>query len=325
MQKMKMSKSKGNVRFMRDLVKLWNPDTVRLTILSNGEELDDADWDDDAAASNNQKLLQWHDFAVENYGKGDSKKTDVDEWLLSKMNACIRDCTAAMDQTLFRTALQRGYFDLQRHFKWYARRRGNTLNAETVKQFIETQTKMLVPFVPHICEEIWMKLQKQTLASTERWPEFDESAIKPELDAVEMSLVNLVDDINAVKELSKIEKLTKVEIIVAADWKSKLLNFVKTQLKITRNAGDIIKAAMQDASLKEHGAETTAIIQKTVKDPAKIPAVVLHQEAEYQFLKDSTVFLKENFGCEIEVVKEQESKEMKAKQALPGKASIVVR
>ncbi len=324
LQKMKMSKSKGNVRFMRDLVRLWNPDVVRLSILTNAEELDDVDWDDDAAASNHQKLIQWYMFAVDNYGRGDNRKTDIDAWFVSKINECLRDCTTAMDKTLFRTALQKGFFDLQRHFKWYSRRKG-TLNAEVVKKFVETQTRILTPFVPHICEEIGMKLQKQTLASTENWPSFDESAIKPELDAIEENLAALVDDISAVKELSKIEKLTKVEIIVAEDWKNKLLLLIKDKIKTTRNTGEIIKSAMQDVSLKEHGAETTAIIQKIVKDPAKIPAVVLHQEAEYQFLKDSVNFLKEIFGCEIEIVKEQESKEMKAKNALPGKASIVVK
>ncbi|MBI4016265.1 MAG: leucine--tRNA ligase [Candidatus Aenigmarchaeota archaeon] len=324
LQKMKMSKSKGNVRFMRDLIKLWGPDVVRMSILTNAEELDDADWDDDVAASNSQKLIQWYTFAVDNYGEGDSTKTDIDAWFVSKINACTRDMTCSMDKTLFRTALQRGYFDLQRYFKWYARRRGNILNAEIVKQFIETQTKMLVPFVPHICEEIWMKLQKQMLASTENWPVFDEAAIKPELDAIEDGIAGIVDDISTVVSLSKIEKPVKINIIVAADWKSKLFTLVKDKIKTTRNAGELIKIAMQDVSLKEHGAETAAIIQRIAKDHGKLPATVLHQEVEYQFLKDSTAFLKANFGCEIEVVKEQESKEMKAKQALPGKPAVVV-
>jgi len=319
----KMSKSKGNVRFMRDLAKAWSPDVVRMTILANAEELDDVDWDDDAAASNSQKLLQWHQFAVDNYGKGDAVKTDVDAWFVSKLNECVRDATVAMDLTLFRTALQCGFFDVQRHFKWYARRRGKSWNVETVKLFIDVQTLMLAPFVPHVCEEIWMKVQKQTLASTEHWPLADENAIRPELDAIESGLAQTVDDVSTVKELSKISVPRKIVLVVADDWKSHLFSVVKDRVKSARGQ-DLVKAAMQDAVIREHGSDAVALIQRLVKDPGRIPAVVLHQEAAFQFLQDSILFLKDTFGCEVVVVKEQDSQEPKAKQALPGKPAIIV-
>ena len=325
LNKQKMSKSKGNVRFLRDLVKAWGADVVRITILSNAEEVDDVDWDEEFAGSIKQKLEQWYFFAIDNYGSGDDQKKAIDDWFVSQINTCVKDATIAMDQTKFRTALQVGFFDLQRAFKWYQRRRSNTYHAETLKTFIEVQTKMLTPFIPHVCEEVWMKLQKPNLAGMERWPVYDESVIKPELDAVEKNLSAVADDIRTVLELAHVNQPKQITIIVAADWKSALFTQLKEQLKRTRNQGDIMKVVLQNPECKVRAGEVAALVQKVLKDPSRIPEMVLHQEAAYQFLKDGVSFFRELCGGEIEVVKEQESAEEKAKQALPGKPSIVVR
>ncbi len=325
LNKQKMSKSKGNVRFLRDLVKAWGADIVRITILSNAEEVDDVDWDDEFAESIKQKLEQWFFFAMNQYGSGDDQKKSIDDWFVSQINKCVKDVTSAMDQTKFRTALQVGFFDLQRAFKWYQRRRAGTYHAETLKTFIEVQTKILAPFTPHVCEEIWMKLQKQSLVSLESWPVCQESAIKPELDVVEKNLGTVADDVRTVLELARVQEPKQVTIIVAADWKSELFSLLKEQLKNTRNQGEIMKSLLSRAELKTRAGEVAGLVQKVLKDPSKIPESVLHQEAAYQFLKDSTLFFKELFHGEIEVVKEEESREEKAKQALPGKPSIVVK
>jgi hypothetical protein len=63
---------------------------------------------------------------------------------------------------------------------------------------------------------------------------------------------------------------------------------------------------------------------KLIAEPARIPPVILGQKKElaaFQALKDQ---LAKNYGCSIEIVKEQDSKEQKAKNALPGKPAIVV-
>jgi hypothetical protein len=67
------------------------------------------------------------------------------------------------------------------------------------------------------------------------------------------------------------------------------------------------------------------LIQKLSKDPSKMPLTIENQEAEYQNLTDSSAFLKQEYTCLVHVVKEQESQEPKAKQALPGKPAILVK
>ena len=84
-----------------------------------------------------------------------------------------------------------------------------------------------------------------------------------------------------------------------------------------------MKSVMPD--FQDHAKEVGGLVQKLVKDPSRIPKYVSHQEAEFQNLLDSTEFLKKEYGCAIVIVKEQDSQESKAKQALPGKPAILVK
>ncbi|MBI4141780.1 class I tRNA ligase family protein, partial [Candidatus Woesearchaeota archaeon] len=321
--KAKMSKSKGNVKNLRGLVKTFTPDITRITILSGGEELADVDWDEDFAVTIKNKLEQWYIFACENYNKEGTTEKAIDKWMESQLNTVIKKTTTAMNETMYRTAIMTGFFDLQRQLKWYLRRRAGTINTALINKIIETQTKLLTPFVPHLCEEIWMKLQKQGLITQEMWPVHEETKINPALEVQETMIANTLEDINAVTQLAKIQKAKEATIIVAEDWKYTLFKKIKEQMKNTRNQGEIIRTVMQ-TELKKYGEKISGIVQKILKDPSKMPQYISHQEAELQFLIDSKEFFEQELNCTVKIVAEQESKEQKAGQAMPAKPAIVV-
>ncbi len=52
------------------------------------------------------------------------------------------------------------------------------------RRAIESFVKLLSPFAPHLCEELWARLGHDATIAYEPWPEFDESKIK--LDEVEI-------------------------------------------------------------------------------------------------------------------------------------------
>jgi leucyl-tRNA synthetase len=43
------------------------------------------------------------------------------------------------------------------------------------KDSLKTLTKLLSPFAPHICEEMWASLGEKGFCSTAKWPEYDEA------------------------------------------------------------------------------------------------------------------------------------------------------
>ena len=185
------------------------------------------------------------------------------------------------------------------------------------------QTKLLVPFTPHICEEIWFKLGNESFISLEKWPEYDESKINPSLDVSEGMIANILEDTKSVLKLAKVEAPQKITFFVAEDWKYQFYKKFKEQMQSTRNAGDIIKTLMA-TELKKHGQEITKLVPKLIKGSSRIPRIITHQEAENQFLTDAIDFFKQEFNCEIEVINEQDSKEDKAKSAMPGKPATLI-
>lgn len=329
-QKMKMSKSKGIFKTVRESIDFFSPDVVRTAILSTGEELFDVDWDPDLAMTIKAKFENWYRFCIDNYSKEEPREhgeeaKEIDKWMEHQLHCCIKDTTAAMEGTLFRTALSRGFFDLQRHLKWYLKRKAGQPNRAIINQVIEVQTKLLAPFAPHICEEIWSKLGHSSLISLEKWPVFDESKINPALEQSETLISTILEDASNILKLAKLAKPQNITFFIAEDWKYALCRRVKELLSSTRNYSELIKVIMAEPEFKQKGGEVAAIVNKLVKDPSKIPAIITHQEAEYQFVLDAVQFLKQQLGCAVEVIKEQESKEAKAKTAMPGKPAILAK
>ena len=133
----------------------------------------------------------------------------------------------------------------------------------------------------------------------------------------------LLEDVSQVLKLAKVDKPKNITLFVSADWKAQIARKTQELLANTRNVGEIIKAVIPLA--KEHAQEASQLVQKWVKDPSKLPSSIVHQEAEFQNLMDALPFLKQEFNCVIEIVKEQDSQELKAKQAMPGKPAILVK
>ncbi len=325
-QKQKMSKSKGIFATLRDAINEFSPDVTRISILSTGEEINDVDWDPELAETMKTKLEQWYEFALKNYTRNREReysreRKEIDKWMEHQLHSSIKDATNAMDLTLFRTAIMRGFFDLQRHLKWYTRRTAGKMNKEALNDLIEAQTLILQPFSPHLCEEIWYKLEKPGLIVNEKWPAYDENKINPEIEQAETLMANALEDIGQVLKLAKIERPVMITLFVANDWKASLFKKLKEILATTRDVGQIMKTIMAEFKMQE----AAQLVQKIMKDPSKIPAQIVHQEAEYQNLIDAIAFFKQEFNCPVEVIKEQESPEAKAKQALPGKPAILVK
>ncbi|MEK6812544.1 MAG: class I tRNA ligase family protein, partial [Nanoarchaeota archaeon] len=197
----KMSKSSGNFITIRDAVKKYSADASRFAMLNGGEDLDDPNFDVGFAEIIREKLFTLLQFAKEHYNTGNKERRAIDNWMDAEIMRIINEATSFMDATLFRSALQKIYFDLQKSLKWYLRRNPNPYR-EVLNRVIETQALLLAPYTPHLCEEIWQSLGKKTLISSEQWP-----AIKKvkEYSGNEEVIKNTLNDIRNVLQLVKIQ------------------------------------------------------------------------------------------------------------------------
>ncbi len=313
----KMSKSLGNVIPVRKMIAKYGADASRFTVLNGGEGADDANWDSDLAESMKPKLESWLEFC-EKYGKGREEHKLIDEWMESKLNTIIKNTTRAMDEMLFRSALQCGYFDLQRALKWYLRR-SVTPNKEIMKKIIEAQTLLLAPFTPFVCEEIWERIGKDNLISVSGWPEVEEDKIKKQVEYAEETIKNTISDIQSVIELSGIEP-EKIILYIAPEWKFELFNILKDKLDETREFKELMSAVMKDPELRKHGQEISGIIRKALKNGIDRKHIY---EAEKKSLQESTDFFSGEFNSKVVV--EESTGKGKSKQAVPGRPAILVK
>jgi len=312
----KMSKSKGNFITMRQAQKDYGADPSRFTALSGGEGIDDANFDRDLAKSIILKLQSMLDFAKEYYNKGRKEKLGIDKWMDDKIDAIVKETASYYNETLFRSAIQISYFDMQNALKWYLRRCVNNPNLETINKFIETQTLLLAPITPFVCEEIWEILGKKDFVAVASWPKIKEIKIDNSEDFVKSTMEDIFSVLNLVKVKPK-----KISLFISPKWKYDLYKIIKKELEKTRDFKVIMGKVMQNSDMKKHSKEVMKIIQKTVKTGIDN---VSSQEKEFKVIKESVDFFKQEFKANINVIKAEESKENKAQQASPGKVAILV-
>ncbi|MBI2654910.1 leucine--tRNA ligase [Candidatus Woesearchaeota archaeon] len=318
----KMSKSAGNIILLREMIKVYSPDAARLTIAYSGEGMSDPNWDGEFADSSMARLSQLHDFCVDKYNKGANKQDYAEKLLESQINSIIKSATNFMEDAMFRSALQTGYFEMQRVMRQYLKLCKNNPNKKLMNKAIESQLLMLAPFTPFICEEIWNRIGKKGFISVAEWPKYDESSIDKKMIYMEEVIENARKDIYAILKLSKIEKPKKIRLFVSEKWKYNFMENMKKELEKTKDIGHIIKNLMQ-TELKKYGAEISRLAPQLAKNSSRIPMFVLDQKTELKLMREAVELYKEEIKCDFDVLSAENSKEPKAKQALPGKAAIL--
>ena len=317
----KMSKSRGNFYTSRQIYAAYGADVTRITLMYGGEGLDDPNWDTEFAKSIGPKLKLWHDFAIGNYdSEYESKITTrhIDRWFQSILHKTIKATTEAMDRTELRTALQKGYFDLQRYLKWYTRRT-REYNRDLMNQFIEVQTKMIAPLVPHICEEIWEKLGKKDFISLTEWPQYDETLIDEKIERAEEFIKGVIADVQEIFAVARIKEAKTAHIYTAEDWKWEVMELVaSTRFQQGKDMRDVMRNVMQDSELRKRGKEVSAFVQKVTSE-----RIFVEKIDENGVLRDDREFIEGEIGMKLKVNPEYDPQN-KRKMAIPGRPAIYI-
>ena len=215
----KMSKSLGNVIPLREMYKKFGADVSRLTILNGGEKSEDPNWDSNFADSLSSKFENMGKIILDNYGKGRNDIKNVDKWMQSFMNKLILDATNFMEETLFRSAIQKIFFDFGNLIKRYLSKTENNPNKSIFEQAIKSYLIMLSPFCPHICEEMWKKIGKKEFISLEGWPKYDKNKINEDLERQDELIEKISEDINHVVKLINEKEIKKAIVYILPNEK----------------------------------------------------------------------------------------------------------
>ena len=321
----KMSKSTGNFILLRQALELWGADATRWAEIIGGGDpgLDDANFEPDNAVQAALDLVDWIRFAEKYYDAGDdvarSDHVIVDDWFESVLNRTIKEVTMLMEETRFKTALVTGYYMLQSAYKWYVKRSGKP-RRDLLKKFIEVQTLILAPFVPHTAEEVWRRIGKNGFISIAPWPEPDESKIRPEIERAERIVERVLEDAREIKRF--VPNARKMIVIIAAEWKYRLLFQVEKLRSTGKTLRDSLREAVRSSDIPKR---EIGRIMKLVPRYPEVLATLVPRELEIEYLKEASEFLARELGLEeVEVVTEEEAEHQKKVQALPSKPALVL-
>lgn len=298
-----MSKSRGNVVLPEEISAKYGIDTARFFLVSIASPDKDLAWSDEGIEGSSRFIKKvWYYFDTVKIGKS-SKKVE------SKLNKAIKGVTEDIDGFKYNLAI----IKIRELFE--------SLEQDVSKDTLEKFLKLLHPFCPHISEELWEKIGNKPFISLESWPEFDELKIDLAAETAEAIIDSTVADIRNVLKLAKVDKPKEITLLISAEWKYDFFKNLKSSMEETRNVGDLIKKTM----VKEYAKDISSLIPKIVKDPSRIPPVVLDQKTELDALNKNIDLIKTEFKTEVSVVKAEDSKESKALQAVPGKPAIIVK
>ncbi len=183
----KMSKSKKNVVDPNKLIDQYGADTARLFSLFAAPPEKDLEWNEQGvegcyrflnrvwrAVSDNLELIK--DVAAPGASNGDAAE------LRRKTHQTIKKVTEDVDGRFhFNTAIA-AVMELVNVIYAF---KGRQEDPEVLREALEAVVSLLNPFVPHICEELWLMLGHQQSVEMSGWPVCDESALVTE----EISLV----------------------------------------------------------------------------------------------------------------------------------------
>jgi leucyl-tRNA synthetase len=175
----KMSKSKGNVVSPDGLIKKFGADTVRLYTLFIGPPEKDAEWSDKGVEGSYRFLKRvWNlmDVKLSSPEGGDNEMQDE---LLRKMHQTIKKVTDDIDGAFhFNTAIS-SIMELVNTIYSGLENKGPLCYSKTsMEEVLRNIVLLLAPFVPHISEEMHLKMGGTGSVFRESWPEYKADMLK---------------------------------------------------------------------------------------------------------------------------------------------------
>ena len=157
----RMSKSRGNGVSPDQIREEYGADAVRIYICFLGPFDKDKPWSSQGILGSRRFLERTWRLSQESKGKTDSLSEKIEK----NLHSTIKKVTNDIESLNFNTAISALMILV------------NGIYKENIKNevLIKTISQLLMPFAPHISEEIWQYLGGEGLVSIAKWPEYDDS------------------------------------------------------------------------------------------------------------------------------------------------------
>jgi len=332
----KMSKSMGNIIPLRDAVKKFGADPIRLSILISAELLQDADFNVESVSGIKNKLETMLE-ECKKFNKSETIGSEPEDiWIQSRLTKLISEVTESMDKMRLREALHHILYEFDSELQWFLKRVSAKKRDDVsgiMHKILSIRVAMLSPFAPHIAEEMWEKLGNTQMVSKSTWP-------TPEIQDNNNTILteNLLS--STMNDISNIIKVTKISpkrivIYVADSWKSKAYNQILNNVNSGQtDIGMLIKELIANKDTEQIKKDPD-FVKKTLKDVlseptelrnAKMSAGEIDEKASIS--SELTSLIENDYRIKLQVFSESDSDKYdpksKARLARPFKPAILI-
>jgi len=330
----KMSKSKGNFVTLKDALNQFGADATRCALLLGGEGMNDPDWRRETVGDVKSKLRGFQsltDSIIENAKQ--PKTGHLETWLISMLQHRIKIVTENMEALKTRTALENALFEVWNDFRWYNRRK-ETFNSKILKEALETWTRLLAPFAPYMCEEIWNKMGHKDFVSLAEWPVYDEKQVNVQAEETENLIKNVLED---TANILRATKMVPKEIYYysAASWKWKVyLTALKKSISVNVVLSDLMKELMADPELKTVAGKVAKFARGITEEINRMPEDMKQRQLQIGALDESSLletaeaFFGREFNAKVHAYREDDQQlhnpQRKAGYAKPYRPAIYI-
>ena len=329
----KMSKSKGNFITLMKAIETYGADPTRCALLLAAEGMDDPDWRAKNVEDVRRNLEAFYNLAVKIIGIDGGSKGHMEEWLISAIQRRIKQVSDAMEELKTRTAIEIAFYEVWKDIRWYLRRRIKP-HAETLKKALSIWVRLMAPFTPHICEEIWSLMGEKTFVSIAKWPEYKKELINSKAEETENLIMRVLEDTQNIIRVTGIKPKT-IYYYVAAPWKwTVFTEALHLSLEGELSMKNLMPKLMEKEELKPIASKIVKYAKETIEDINYMPkerqenllkAGVINEE---EILNNEKEFLSLELKAEIKVFREDAPEKYdpmgKSEQAKPFRPAIYI-
>jgi leucyl-tRNA synthetase len=319
---------------MKNAVDRYGADATRVALLLGAEGMDDPDWRGENAADIQSKLEGLSKFACDVFTSNmENEEEHLERWLISKLQHRVESVTLSLDELKTRTALEVALFETWNDIRWYIQRKGKA-SGKTLADAVKTWLRLLAPFAPFTCEELWSQSGESGFVSVAEWPRAEPERLDVEAEEQENFIVDLIGDTLNILKATKIAP-KRVCVYTAAAWKWQVyLKILEKAVVGEVKMNEVMKEMAADAELKPRMKEVADIVPRVIKVMMKLSgerkANLLKVGAvdEKEIVQDAVCFLKERLNAEVTVYSEEDAERYDPKQraglALPCQPAIFI-
>ena len=329
-----MHKSKGNFITMKGAVEKYGADATRCGLLLGAEGMDDPDW-----RAENISDLQNKFEALIGFSSGiiasakNQEDTALERWLNSKLQCRIKEVTENLDELKTRTALQVALFETWNDLRWYIQRKGNT-ETKALGEAVKVWLKMLAPFAPFLCEELWSKTGEEGFISIAKWPIFDAGKIDVAAEEQETLITDIMTDTTNIVKATKIMP-KRICLYTAAPWKWQVyLKILDKTVAGEAKINELMKEFAVDKDLKPHIKDIAGMVPRINKALMKVSGERKANMQQIKVVDEKSIlaaavgFLGRRFNVEVSVFSENDTERFdpknRATMAMPYQPAIYI-